>query len=407
MKKDSIYKLKLSMVKNGNREGEILFCSCICPAGKGPLGSCKHIAALCYALEEFSRLKCSREFDTCTSRLQTWNQPRKRKLDPQTVYDIDFSKKIYKRVKKKNPKPLTDPRRQCDRNNDSKKVNTELLEKVKVVKPDSAFFCLLSNEKHPQKENAIISPIKEHPVSLTEIFNRAERVKRNLMVDEQKRQNIANATKKQSKCKQWYLQRRIRITASKCKRALIKPTTSPTKAIREILHYNGDYQSAMMKQGLEDEKQITTLYENKMGCRVNETGFIISKSHPFLGASPDGEVDGGLIEIKRIFSNGLTLSDAACKRNICNTSKNGLVVNKNHKFYYQVQLQMFCAECEWTDLVLSDLNNLIILHIKKSGQFLSHIIPKLENFYNKHIALELAYPRVANGLQRLSKLLDE
>ncbi len=282
MKNDSIYKLKLSMVKNGNREGEILFCSCICPAGKGPLGSCKHIAALCYALEEFSRLKCSREFDTCTSRLQTWNQPRKRKLDPQTVYDIDFSKKIYKRVKKKNPKPLTDPRRQCDRNNDSKKVNTELLEKVKVVKPDSAFFCLLSNEKHPQKENAIISPIKEHPVSLTEIFNRAERVKRNLMVDEQKKTKYCqcNIIKKQSKCKQWYLQRHIRITASKCKRALIKPTTNPTKAIREILHYNGDYKSAMMKQGLEDEKQITTLYENKMGCGVNETGFIISKSHP-------------------------------------------------------------------------------------------------------------------------------
>ncbi len=87
-----------------------------------------------------------------------------------------------------------------------------------------------------------------------------------------------------------------------------------------------------MKQGLQDEKQITTLYKNKMSCKVNETGFIISKSHPFLGASPDGEVDGGLIEIKRIFSKGSTLSDAVCKRNICKTSKNGLVVNENHKF---------------------------------------------------------------------------
>ena len=197
MKKDSIYKLKLSMGKSGNCEGEILFSSCPCPAGKGPLGSCKHIAALCYALEEFNRLKCTREFDTCTSRLQTWNQPRKRKLDPQTVYDIDFSKKIYRRVKKKKPKPLTDPRRQCDRNNDSKKVNAELLEKIKAVKPHSGFFCLLSNEVQPQKDNSIISPIKEHPVSLKEIFNRAEKVKRNLMVNEQERQNIANATKKQ------------------------------------------------------------------------------------------------------------------------------------------------------------------------------------------------------------------
>jgi hypothetical protein len=278
------------------------------------------------------------------------------------------------------------------------------------VIPNCGFVCLLSDEKLDQKESTgtIISPIKEHPVSLTEIFNRAERVlKQNLVVDEQERTNITNATKKQSKSKEWYLHRHVHITASKCKQALLKPTTSPTKAIREILHYNGDYQSTMMKQGLEDEKSITKLYEDKIGCKVNETGFIISRSHPFLGATPNGDVDGGLIEIKRIFSNGLTLCDAVCKRNICKQSSHGLVVNKNHKFYYQIQLQMFCAECNWTDLVLSDLNDLIILHIKKCNRFLSSIIPKLELFYDKNIALELAYPRVAYGLQRLSKLIEE
>ena len=30
---------------------------CGCPAGKGPYASCKHIATLCYALEEFSRVR--------------------------------------------------------------------------------------------------------------------------------------------------------------------------------------------------------------------------------------------------------------------------------------------------------------------------------------------------------------
>ena len=49
---------------------------CGCPAGRGPNGSCKHIAALCYALEEFSRLKTSKAYVVCTSKLQTWNQPR-------------------------------------------------------------------------------------------------------------------------------------------------------------------------------------------------------------------------------------------------------------------------------------------------------------------------------------------
>ena len=53
-----------------------------------------------------------------------------------------------------------------------------------------------------------------------------------------------------------------------------------------------------MKQGLKDEKKLIRLYENKLDCKVSETGFVISQSYPFLGASPDGEVDGGLVEIK-------------------------------------------------------------------------------------------------------------
>ena len=56
------------------------------PLGKGPFASCKPLAALCFALEEFVRLKQSRDFALCTERLQTWNQPRKRKLKTGYVY---------------------------------------------------------------------------------------------------------------------------------------------------------------------------------------------------------------------------------------------------------------------------------------------------------------------------------
>jgi len=76
--------------------------------------------------------------------------------------------------------------------------------------------------------------------------------------------------------------RRVRITASQSKRALIKISTSPTKAMKVILHYNNQYQSNKMKQGLKDEKKIIWLYENKLDCRVSETGFVISQSCPFL-----------------------------------------------------------------------------------------------------------------------------
>ena len=61
----------------------------------------KHLLAICYALEEFVRTGSSnRDYQTCTGRLQTWNRPRKTKLDSRPVYEIDSKK----------PRELQDPR---------------------------------------------------------------------------------------------------------------------------------------------------------------------------------------------------------------------------------------------------------------------------------------------------------
>lgn len=58
--------------------------------------------------------------------------------------------------------------------------------------------------------------------------------------------------------------------------------------MKEILHFNNQYPSNKMKQGLKDEKKIIWLYENKLDCKVTQTGFVISQSYPFLEASPAG-----------------------------------------------------------------------------------------------------------------------
>lgn len=113
---------------------------------------------------------------------------------------------------------------------------------------------------------------------------------------------IRNKTQQQSETKHWIEYRKYRITASKCKRALQKPTTSPTKAISEILHYNTNVRTQQRIQELEDERKIVKMYEDILGCIVQKIGFIISSTHPFLGAFPDGEVfKKCLVEVKRTF----------------------------------------------------------------------------------------------------------
>ncbi|PFX15210.1 hypothetical protein AWC38_SpisGene20579 [Stylophora pistillata] len=231
----------------------------------------------------------------------------------------------------------------AQRTNNVQQANMELLELIKNVKSNSGFFTLLSSEKAQQEKPEIISPIKVHPVSLYDIQDRARRIKDKLIVTDQERDKIKQTKKLQSKCQEWFEHRRIRITASQCKRALLKPITSPTKAIRDILNYNNPYASKCMTQGLEDEASILKMYEEKLCCKAMDSGFVISQSHPFLEASPDGEVDGGLVEIKRIFSNGISLEEAVRSRCICKYCSDGLVINPSHKFFYQVQLQMFCT----------------------------------------------------------------
>ena len=67
---------------------------------------------------------------------------------------------------------------------------------------------------------------------------------------------------------------------------------------------------------------------------------------------------------------------------------------------------MLCTETSWTDLVLSDTVDVIILHVKKNTKFLADKVPKLEEFYDNHICMEIAYPRVFFRLTRLSKLIN-
>ena len=82
MKKHTMYK---TVVRLDSKSYEVDGAECECVAGKGPTASCKHIAALC---EDFSRKRQLPSYLTCTDRLQTWNQPRPRKLQPIPVESL-------------------------------------------------------------------------------------------------------------------------------------------------------------------------------------------------------------------------------------------------------------------------------------------------------------------------------
>ena len=53
-----------------------------CPAGLGPQGSCKHIGALSYTLVDVSKMQSLPTHKSCTDKLQEWNKPCGKHVDP-------------------------------------------------------------------------------------------------------------------------------------------------------------------------------------------------------------------------------------------------------------------------------------------------------------------------------------
>ena len=349
MRKDVVYQCYILM----SSIGSVLRAYCGCPAGID--GRCNHAAATLFALEAYCKEREKQSDESCTSRPCKWNVPRKRKGSVVPIGAMSFKKHDYSKTAKLERKPLLKPGQDVraihQREWSSEKVNG-MLTSIKAYQMNTGNTVGWSHilpqtvnksgqeqvataQSHPYEDKTddmIISPLKELPPSIQNIEGQCERIRRKLQLDETEICEIAKQTKGQSNDKLWHYHRKFRITASKCHRiATLRPSTSPTKALREVLKYNKQYQSEQMKEGLQKEEEIAKLYERAMnslgheGLSVEKCGLIISQSHGFLAATPDGLVRDpvaplpcGVLEMKYIqLNNTENLNQALLRKGIC------------------------------------------------------------------------------------------
>lgn len=76
--------------------------------------------------------------------------------------------------------------------------------------------------------------MKDAPLSMSDIEQKALRAKKRLFESVNDIEEIVEKTKGQHETRMWFDVRQPRITASKSKRCLLRPTTSPTKAVSEV-----------------------------------------------------------------------------------------------------------------------------------------------------------------------------
>ena len=72
---------------------------------------------------------------------------------------------------------------------------------------------------------------------------------------------IEKKTRLQSQESDWFLYRKGRVSASKCKRvASLKPAPSPSKTVKELLVNNTPLSTAMLQADLQNEKGIAEAF---------------------------------------------------------------------------------------------------------------------------------------------------
>ena len=120
--------------------------------------------------------------------------------------------------------------------------------------------------------------------------------------------------------------------------------------------YKPNILTKLMKEGIAMEPKIIERFSKETGNVVRKCGFFISETHPFLGASPDGITEKErLVEIKKVTSkDGESREGTLCRLGIYKRNKEKIVLNKNRKYFYQLEQQLFCSKYKQSHFIVSD-----------------------------------------------------
>ena len=252
---------------------------------------------------------------SCTDKLMQWNQPRKRKVSPKRIGEIDFS--VEKKEKRKRKCRLM-----CS-NEPSERLNGHAVTASGLEAMHSFRETLQRYQKtNPKQTVALLSVIGENAASsalaniqendtfmASHAFEDNSRYERGLQVSSTEWLGLFQTTKDQLRDSTWFSARKGRITWSVCGRILKWSQTIFPKFILSSILYDKNITTAGMQIGKDKEQQIVVQYKNYMqhlsgeNVTLESAGFLIHPDKGLLGASLDAvivEANGlkGCVEVK-------------------------------------------------------------------------------------------------------------
>ena len=231
-------------------------------------------------------------------------------------------------------------------------------------------------------------------------------------------QNLLEKTKLQSLNPLWMIHRAGRITASiagEVSKTNLTEITSES-LFKKIMQYEAGVQNKYTRYGnLMEPVARSNYYESQHNIhenfKVDETGFLVSKDFPFLGASPDGMVSCSchkprLLEIKCPYKYKNGLVNWQNDKNFPVSSDNK--IKTEHQYHYQMQHQMFVFDVDSVDFyIYSESKNAeaksLLLTIYRDNDFIQTFVSKLKLYFENILLSEIITRRSDMSIENTRK----
>ena len=450
------YDLWFVLEGKGPNRGSVLGAYCGCLGGRD--GGCKHVAAALYSLDNLLNTEGNK---SVTSGPCQWVRKPKPDTTPCEVKDLP----IYKRGLKDRQESLTkekkkrkytfpqyidhDPRAHFDRKPLGTEEIASLVTDMEKMKEKPAIFEILAKQVYGGKKQDLCGESNSSATSENDcsqplrgimeeklhehLQNRdanAESFMENLHFTDQDIHNVNSETKKQWKCKQWYVHKRGFITASKAKSVYTRQIsvekhheTDVSTLVKSIADNKVPYPIKQhlaedpknpIEWGLKHEDSARKAYykiEESKHRQLSLLCFMISRSKPFLGGSPDNitrckcmpPCKSVVVEYKCPWSHkNRDPKEAFLQPEIGGMWENNtFYLKQNSRYYHQIQVLMHVAELQECDLVVWTCKGIFCHRISYAPLFIEKIYLKLKRFW-----LNKVIPHMLESFQ-LQKLLGK
>ena len=172
----------------------------------------------------------------------------------------------------------------------------------------------------------------------------------------------------------WFDARKGMLTGSRVGAILgLNPYSKPDDVLREMIREAHGAEREFVGNiatdwGNKHENTALAEYENATASMVISTGFYAHTDYVWLGASPDGIIGEGLIEVKCPFS-----------------QKIKTLAEQPH-YAAQVQLQLEVTDKSWCDFVTWTPDQLVIERVKRDANWLTDNFDTLSRFHDRYLS---------------------